>query len=92
MIYATFILKDDVYLNVYVMKEYEDRDGGINLNIHIEQKGQEENFCEWRLPDMACYKSFGFSESDLFKIEDYLTVNEAIIWDDWREHKNARPA
>lgn len=92
MLYATFILKDNVYLNVYVMKEYEDRDGGINLNIRIEQKDAEENFCEWRLPDMACCKSFGFSELDLFKIEDYLTVNEAIIWDDWREQKNARPA
>ena len=41
---------------------------------------------------MACYKSYGFSELDLFAIEDYLTVNESIIWDDWREHKNARIA
>ena len=41
---------------------------------------------------MACYKSYGFSELDLFAIEDYLTVNESIIWDDWREQKNARIA
>lgn len=92
MLYATFILKENVYLNVYIMKEYQDRDGGDNLTIRIEQKGQEEHFCEWRLPDMACYKSFGFSELDIFKIEEYLTLNESIIWDDWRENKNARTA
>ncbi|MBE6100691.1 MAG: hypothetical protein E7200_01110 [Selenomonas ruminantium] len=92
MLYATFILKENIYLNVFVMKEYEDRDGGDNLIIRVEQKEKEENFSEWRLPDMACYKSYGFSELDLFAIEDYLTVNESIIWDDWREQKNARIA
>ncbi len=92
MLYATFILKEGMYINVYVMKEYKDRDGGTNLTIRIEQKGKEENFSEWRLPDMACCKSYGFSELDLFAIEDYLTVNESIIWDDWREQKNARTA
>lgn len=88
MLYATFILKENIYLNVYVMKEYEDRDGGNNLTVHVEQKGKEENFSEWRLPDIACYKSYGFTELDLFGIEDYLTVNESIIWDDWREQKH----
>ena len=92
MLYSTFFLKDNVYLNVYVMKEYEDRDGGNNLAIRIEQKSNEDNFCEWRLPDVSCSKSFGFSENDLFKIEDYLTANESIIWDEWRENKNARTA
>jgi len=92
VLYAIFILKDGVYLNVYVTKEYEDRDGGNNLAIRIEQKEHEDNFCEWRLPDMTCLKSFGFSEDDLFGIEKYLTVNESIIWDDWREQKNARLA
>ena len=60
MLYATFILKEDIYLNVYIMKEYEDRDGGNNLIVRVEQKEKEENFSEWRLPDMACYKSYGF--------------------------------
>ena len=54
MLYAIFILKDGVYLNVYVTKEYEDRDGGNNLAIRIEQKEHEDNFCKWRLPDMTC--------------------------------------
>ena len=92
MLYSTFLLKNDIHLNVYVLREYEDRDGGINLAIRIEQKGHAENFSEWRLPDVSCFKSFGFSESDTFKIEDYLTTNESIIWDDWREHKDARTA
>ena len=36
MLYATFILKENIYLNVFVMKEYEDRDGGDNLIIRVE--------------------------------------------------------
>ena len=92
MLYSTFLLKDNIHLNVYVLREYEDRDGGINLAIRIEQEDHAENFSEWRLPDVACVKSFGFSESDIFKVENYLISNESIIWDDWREHKNARTA
>ena len=92
MLYSTFLLKDNIHLNVYVFREYEDRDGGINLAIRIEQEDHAENFSEWRLPDVACVKSFGFSESDTFNIEDYLTTNESIILDDCREHKNARTA
>ena len=90
MLYATFLLRDKIYLNVYVMNEYKDRDGGNNLTIRIERKQYEENFCEWRLPDVTCIKSFGFSEEDLFGIERYLILNESIIWDDWREHKCLR--
>lgn len=90
MLYATFLLRDKIYLNVYVMNEYEDRDGGNNLTIRIEQKQYEENFCEWRLPDVTCIKSFGFSEEDLFGIERYLILNESIIWDDWRDYKCLR--
>jgi len=92
VLYATFWLRDSVYLNLYVMSEYKDRDGGDNLSLRIEDRDNVDNFCEWRVPDVACFKSFGFSETDLFKIEDYIRDNESIIWDDWKEHANARTA
>lgn len=92
MLYATFWLRDSMYLNLYVMSEYTDRDGGNNLSLRIEERDREENFCEWRLPDVACSKAFGFSENDLFKIEDYIRANESIIWDDWKEQAHARTA
>ena len=81
-----------MYLNLYIMNEYKDRDGGNNLSLRIEDRDNADSFCEWRLPDVACSKSFGFSENDLFKIEDYIRANESIIWDDWKENAHARTA
>jgi len=66
----------------YIMKMYEDRDGGDNLLIRYECGN---SFAEWRLPDITCEKSFGFSEDDLFEMEDYLRNNEVIMWDMYRE-------
>ena len=82
MLYATFWLRDSVYLNLYVMSEYKDRDGGDNLSLRIEDRDNVDNFCEWRVPDVACFKSFGFSETDLFKIEDYLNHKLILKADD----------
>ena len=53
MLYATFWLRDSVYLNLYVMSEYKDRDGGDNLSLRIEDRDNVDNFCEWRVPDVA---------------------------------------
>ena len=41
MLYATFILKDNVYLNVYVMKEYEDI-----ARAEGKEEGREEGILE----------------------------------------------
>ncbi len=84
MLYARVYFKDDVW-EYHITKEYEDRDGGSNLAVRIERKQDPRAFCEWRLPDVICDKSFGFSEQEILDIEDYLRDNESIMWDDYRE-------
>ena len=56
-------------IEIHVVRQYEDR----------------ERQSDWRLPDIYCTHSYGFTEDEQFQMEDYLRNNEAIIWDDWRE-------
>ncbi len=77
--------QNDVPWSFYITKLYEDRDGGENLAIRVEREDNPDAFSEWRLPDVACEKSFGFSEDDLFEIEKFLRNNESIMWDDYRK-------
>ncbi len=87
MLYSRNYEKDKT-LEVYVVKDYVDRDGCMNLVIRVEEVENRDHYSEWRLPDIFCYKSYGFSENEEFKMQNYLTRNEAIIWDDWREAKS----
>ena len=65
----------------YIVNRYEDRDGGDNLSIRVEKENDASAFSDWRLPDVSCTKSFGFSEEDLLEIENFLRDNESIMWD-----------
>ena len=84
MLYSTLFRKGKT-LEFYIVNQYEDRDGCMNLTVRVEEAEDRSHFCEWRLPDVSCYKSYGFSEDDIFGIERYLRNNESIMWDDWRE-------
>lgn len=86
MLYSK-IFTDKGTLEIYVVREYEDRDGGDNLAIHVECAEDRARYSDWRLPDLVCTHSYGFSEDEIFAMEDYLRDNESIIWDDWREAK-----
>lgn len=88
MLYAK-LFTDKGTLEVHVVREYEDRDGGDNLEIHVECAENRERQSDWRLPDLVCTRSYGFSEDEEFQMEDYLRDNESIIWDDWREAKKS---
>ena len=70
------------------IKEYEDRDGGDNLVVRVEIEEAPDSFCEWRLPDIFCYKSYGFSEEDLLKIKEYIRNNQMLMWSDFRKEMN----
>ena len=85
MLYAKIYKESGKTWEVYAVREYEDRDGGDNLSVRVEQAEDRKNYCEWILPDIFCCKSYGFSEDDEFYLESYLRDNEAIIWDDWKE-------
>ncbi|MDD7677313.1 MAG: hypothetical protein SOV95_00585 [Anaerovibrio sp.] len=91
MLYSKLFKKDKT-LEFHVIKEYEDRDGGDNLIVRVELEEKPDAFCEWRLPDIFCYKSYGFSEDDTIKIKNYIRNNEMLMWSDYRKemkNKNA---
>ena len=91
MLYSKLFKKDKT-LEIHVIKEYEDRDGGDNLIVQVELEENPDAFCEWRLPDIFCYKSYGFSEDDAIKIKNYIRNNEMLMWSDYRKemkNKNA---
>ena len=91
MLYSKLFKKDKT-LEFHVIKEYEDRDGGDNLIVRVELEENPDAFCEWRLPDICCYKSYGFSEDDTIKIKNYIRNNEMLMWSDYRKemkNKNA---
>jgi hypothetical protein len=39
------------------------------------------DFAEGMLPFSSFYKTFGFSEDELFELADYLQHNSLLIWD-----------
>jgi len=86
MLYSKIFLPKGT-LEIHVVREYEDRDGGDNLVVHIECAENRECQADWRLPDIYCTHSYGFDEDERFQQEDYLRNNEAIIWDDWRREE-----
>ena len=84
MLYSKIFTKKGT-IEIHVVRQYEDRDGGDNLIVHVECAEDRERQSDWRLPDIYCTHSEGFTEDEQFQMEDYLRNNEAIIWDDWRE-------
>ena len=89
MLYSINYEKDKT-LEVHIMNEYVDRDGCKNLTVRVEEVEDRTHYSEWRLPDIFCYKSYGFSENDELDMENYLLHNESIMWDDWREYKTSK--
>lgn len=84
MLYSEINMPDGWWA-FYITNKYEDRDGGDNLSVRVEKESDAKAFSEWRLPDVSCIKSYGFSEDDLMEIENFLRDNESIMWDMYRE-------
>ena len=84
MLYSKVNMHDG-WWDFYIVRQYEDRDGGDNLSVRVEKESDSTAFADWRLPDIACEKSFGFSEEDLLESENFLRNNESIMWDMYRE-------
>ncbi len=68
-------------LLIYIMKLYEDRDGGENIEIRVEKENNMDVYARFILPANYCTHSYGFTETELFQIEDFLRDNAVSIWD-----------
>lgn len=80
MEYCKINMKDGWWV-YYITNHYEDRDGGDNLSVRVEKENDPAAFADWRLPDISCTHSCGFTEDDLMEIENFLRDNESIMWD-----------
>ena len=92
MLYSKLFKKGNITWAFFVLREYEDRDGGDNLLVRVEIEENPDAFCEWRLPDIFCYKSYGFSEEELLHIREYIRNNEMLMWSDFRKEKEEKYA
>lgn len=68
-------------LLIYIMKMYEDRDGGDNIEIRAEKENNMDVYARFVLPANYCTHAYGFTETELFQIEDFLRDNAVSIWD-----------
>ncbi len=85
MLYAKIFRDDGQTICYYIVRMYEDRDGGDNIIIRVESEQAQEHFAEFRLPDNYCYTAFGFSEDEIDDMRKYLLHNAPLIWDMARE-------
>ena len=68
---------DDIRQMRKVLKEH----GGENIEIRVEKENNMDVYARFILPANYCTHSYGFTETELFQIEDFLRDNAVSIWD-----------
>lgn len=84
MLYSE-LYREDNWIGFYITKLGVNRDGMEELIVRAEKRNDSEAFAEMRLPARRFFKSFGFSEDELFDMGDYIISNEPLIWEMARE-------
>ena len=54
---------------------------GIDLVRFERANGKGFDFAEGVLPECVFTKLFGFSDDELFDLQDYIRCNSPLIWD-----------
>lgn len=76
---------DDVVLT---FSDIEERNGFDEICVRFERATENGfDFAEGKLPDNQFYKTYGFSEDDIFQFENYLRNNSFLIWEMAKEQK-----
>ena len=76
---------DDVVLT---FSNIEERNGFDEISVRFERATKNGfDFAEGKLPDNQFYKTYGFSEDDIMRLENYLRNNSFLIWEMAREQK-----
>lgn len=71
---------------VMTFSDIEESHGFDEITVRFERENASGfDFAEGKLPDNKFYKCFGFSEDELFTLENYLRNNAFIIWELARE-------
>lgn len=60
----------------------EDKNGFDTITFRFERPNDNGfDFAEGTLPENQIYKSYGFSEDDMFQMQEYLKNNSFLIWE-----------
>lgn len=69
---------------VFSYSDIERDDLGVeSLYVRVEREsssGSGFDFAVRKLPERKWTQAFGFSEDELFELENYILLNEALIW------------
>lgn len=52
------------------------------VRVHFERpNGKDFDFADGRIPHFNFQKSFGFSETELLQLKEYMKNNSALLWE-----------
>ena len=71
---------EDAILIVAIMNIQETLDRGELLEIRIEKENDMDVYAEFTLPAYHCHHAYGFKETELMQLEQFLRDNAVTIW------------
>ena len=75
------IYRDEGNIGIYIMGMYEDDSGADKIEIRAEREDNPDIYASFTLPGYFCHHAYGFSETDIMKLQKFLKNNAVSIWD-----------
>ncbi len=63
-----------------IMRVWETMEQGENLEMRIECEDDMDIYAEFTLPAYYCHHAYGFKETELMEIKNFLKDNAVMIW------------
>ena len=76
---------DNNTLTYSITDHYTSPTTGEHVEMRIEKDENTDIYAEFTMPALHCHHAYGFSEDELFRIEQFLKNNAVLIWDMARE-------
>lgn len=62
------------------MRLWETPENGENLEIRIENEDNMDTYAEFTLPAYHCHHAYGFKETEIMEIKNFLKDNAVLLW------------
>lgn len=72
--------KENGTLVVTIMRLWETPENGENLEIRIENEDNMDTYAEFTLPAYHCHHAYGFKETEIMEIKNFLKDNAVLLW------------
>lgn len=73
---------------VMTFSDIEEKNGFDEITVYFERPNDDGgfDFAEGKLPNTLFYKSYGFSQEELMRLERYMRNNAPLVWEIAREN------